>query len=949
MSSAIGDILQNPGIKASNADDSSDVSLLSRLLNSFNKGVAWAPDALINTAPKSAATLGDFLLNRIPGIEDDPLKKALLNANVPQDLIEKGLRKAGIIQDLPEATTPGGKLADSIGGVAGSLALPGGVGAFGEGAGAIGKLLGKTLLGTDAPLTSLSQLANPTFAGTAGGSGLQAITAPGIHDSYKDNPITETALNLLAGLLGGGASSVAASRLLPTIERALPSATAAQTGDINDPRTKELIARQLDLTKKDPKAADLLNKISQNQEAGIASKLNPETTISGQDIVQTIEKSIKDLKSQRSTEYKKSLKGLVNDFQQRSTENMLDDFDGKPPINTDGTVKAPANYDGVDVGGTLNKIDSLMGETATGSPLQSALKKVRDMVTSNSKDPMKLISAKSAIQDMTQPTNGLNLGTKQSAVLQQIGSQLNKDLENSMPGYADMNAKYATQTQQLNDLLDGVVGNVANRGADHPSQVVRQMFEKTDPALVDQLKQILPADVYNQAANTYLQDVSARGMQTPTKNTFNKISQFQKMGDILQKNRDTLNQTLPPAQNAMADQVIQDINQTALGRPRNDYTIGSRRGLAVGDEIKGLGALRDIAGYIPSKLGMNYLGRQEMLTGVSPMQQVTQAIGNQLPQTVQQGVTANALSDGMQAPQNQGIPQQMPPQAAPQQMPMRPPAPQIPAPMGQLSTKQGPSPIDDVLSKYGISNTQTPQGMPQGQAAANQNQTPAVSTSPPQKQSPIDEVMGKYGIGGNGAATQQQGMPSAPKAPTRVYSPAELDYLTKQLKGGNMDSVIDFDNSFKQYRQQDALPAAIRQRESSNNYGAENSYGYTGAYQFGAQALEDVGMLKPGASKGGNKAMNDPNNWTIPGGKDAFVSNQQLQDQAMLKLLETNKNRLAQAGIIDDNTPPDQVNGLLAVMHLKGMDGVMKLRQGQQTRDGYGTSTGEYYNIGSKA
>ncbi|MGA0828849.1 MAG: hypothetical protein ACO3PP_02545, partial [Flavobacteriaceae bacterium] len=46
--------------------------------------------------------------------------------------------------------------------------------------------------------------------------------------------------------------------------------------------------------------------------------------------------------------------------------------------------------------------------------------------------------------------------------------------------------------------------------------------------------------------------------------------------------------------------------------------------------------------------------------------------------------------------------------------------------------------------------------------------------------------------------------------------------------------------------------------------------GFLGKYQFGAAALEDMGLIKKGASKGGNKVLNDPSNWNIPGGKEAF-------------------------------------------------------------------------------
>ncbi|WP_440163252.1 hypothetical protein [Actinobacillus pleuropneumoniae] len=40
------------------------------------------------------------------------------------------------------------------------------------------------------------------------------------------------------------------------------------------------------------------------------------------------------------------------------------------------------------------------------------------------------------------------------------------------------------------------------------------------------------------------------------------------------------------------------------------------------------------------------------------------------------------------------------------------------------------------------------------------------------------------------------------------------------------------------------LLQALAKRESGGDYTAENSYGYLGAYQFGAAALVDVGLIQ---------------------------------------------------------------------------------------------------------
>jgi hypothetical protein len=55
----------------------------------------------------------------------------------------------------------------------------------------------------------------------------------------------------------------------------------------------------------------------------------------------------------------------------------------------------------------------------------------------------------------------------------------------------------------------------------------------------------------------------------------------------------------------------------------------------------------------------------------------------------------------------------------------------------------------------------------------------------------------------------------------------------------------------------------------SGSYQADNKKGFIGKYQMGAEALEDMGYLKKGASKLGSRATYNPANWT---GKDGINS-----------------------------------------------------------------------------
>lgn len=146
-----------------------------------------------------------------------------------------------------------------------------------------------------------------------------------------------------------------------------------------------------------------------------------------------------------------------------------------------------------------------------------------------------------------------------------------------------------------------------------------------------------------------------------------------------------------------------------------------------------------------------------------------------------------------------------------------------------------------------------------------------------------------------------------------------------------------------------AIQAAMLQRESGGDYRTINSIGFAGGYQFGAAALEDLGYLKPGASRAGNRAMNDPANWTGRNGVSSlngWLSNRGAQDTAFRELASRNYTTLRRIGRINDNTPQAEVAGLLAASHLLGAGGAAS---NLSSTDAYGTSGNEYYQIGQAA
>ncbi len=186
------------------------------------------------------------------------------------------------------------------------------------------------------------------------------------------------------------------------------------------------------------------------------------------------------------------------------------------------------------------------------------------------------------------------------------------------------------------------------------------------------------------------------------------------------------------------------------------------------------------------------------------------------------------------------------------------------------------------------------------------------------------------------------------------YDEEPHDYFRRILENEGEDSQGHFGERNSQHMGEgemtgNTLMDIIRKRESGGNYGAVNNLGYSGAYQFGSPLLEDLGYVRKGASRHGNRALNEPSNWTIPGGKEAFLSNPKLQDEAMRKALALNEKRLRKAGVIHERSSPEEINGLLAAAHLGGVGGAKKAARGQSSRDAYGTDVGDYYRMGMKA
>lgn len=166
---------------------------------------------------------------------------------------------------------------------------------------------------------------------------------------------------------------------------------------------------------------------------------------------------------------------------------------------------------------------------------------------------------------------------------------------------------------------------------------------------------------------------------------------------------------------------------------------------------------------------------------------------------------------------------------------------------------------------------------------------------------------------------------------------------------------------------------AIALKESGNRYDVVNRNGFMGKYQFGAMSLVDLGIISKEKYKAQtytmptltrkakvmwrdnqslNSFVNNPSNWNITGGKDAFLCNIKLQEDAMDKVLQRNYSTLSNRGI--DMSNKAKAKSLLMAAHFGGITSAINYAtNGTEYKDAFGTKLskycdGEVKNSGSK-
>lgn len=118
----------------------------------------------------------------------------------------------------------------------------------------------------------------------------------------------------------------------------------------------------------------------------------------------------------------------------------------------------------------------------------------------------------------------------------------------------------------------------------------------------------------------------------------------------------------------------------------------------------------------------------------------------------------------------------------------------------------------------------------------------------------------------------------------------------------------------------------IGHRESGNRYDITNTWGYMGRYQFGKSTLKGLGFEVT---------------------KQEFLNNPQLQDSAMMALLNHNKEKLQNyIDLFDGETVNGMYiseSGILAAAHLGGQGSVKRyFKKGKVFSDAYGTKITSY-------
>ncbi len=619
--------------------------LVSRAAEAAKKEALDIPEFIGNLPENTIGAAARYLIKKFGPEKAAKMIESLEKTaeKLPSSQLGEIGKKTGFVKDISKAETYKEKVAENLG--KGFIDILSGGGAL------------KTLSSLTKAITSIGGLLSQSFA------------QPKIEKAFPTSPILQTGANIISGIGGAALGSKLSKTITKPKNIELPKGTAGQLAPLGSEKSDILLAKQLDLAKKDYKSAKLLQNIQKKQQQEIIDKLTPKDKTKGSEIVKSINESFENMKKIRREQYQVSKDEIFNNYQ------------GEAP----------------DLTKTFELIDKITSEASQGGKIAHALGDINNKIHRNKGSLINLNSTKSDIQSLTHGLGKteLHLSDQQAALINMVSHQLEQDIERAVPEISKMNALYKTQTNQLQNLQKGVVGKSVKAAENKPSEIFKRIFEKTDPEKIQDFKSVIPEDLYEKAAEQYLGDVVQKNLGKPSWNQQNLSNKFYNIRNQLEKNRDQLNATLPEKYKDIVGETIEKIQVSERGVPRGDFTIQSNRNIAVGNEAKGLGISKNYLGKsIPSLIGAgtgylfgglpgavigtaagtgasqigtsirNKALRREMLTGLSPTQQIGESIANVTPQLAQQTMLAKSLGNEPEIEQlgykQEPIQQQMP-------------------------------------------------------------------------------------------------------------------------------------------------------------------------------------------------------------------------------------------------------------------------------------------------
>lgn len=615
-----------------------DVGLLKRLANSAVRGTIESAEFL-SSIPEHLMKPATFILKKF-----GPKKLKEFLADMEKYESSEGplssiSKKYGILKELPAPESYKEKVADNAGDIIGSSVVGGALGGY--------KAL-KTI---------------PGILGELGGLGAQSLAAPKIQEAMPNNKIGQFAGNILTGLAGNVAGSKVGKSLSKPITPELPSLTHAQTLPIGSPEWRKQTAQELDLAKRDPTTGALRQNIQIKRHKEIAESF-PTPRIKPTKIVDNIVNNFKKLKSKLYKEYEE---GLDKSF---SSMKIPKKYDTK-------TGKALPTYKQINLDKTNDNIIELIESEPKGKAgergfLEGILKELeKQRGNSTLLNAFKKRMGKKAKYE---PSNTLYMGEAKNSLLKKVIHNLTEDLKEQIPGYRDVMEKAEKKIKYLESLEKGVVGDYVKSAQKNPSEFINKIFENPNEEFVNQFKQIISPELYEQAAQSYLGELKDVAMSKTIRGFENQDARFFALRGKLEDR--ALQHSLPEKWKEWTQNKAKDIHVSEMGSPRGDIALNANRGIKVGDESKLFGVSKEILGKsIPTLIGGGIgaqiagvpgaavgigLGkitekvgekaktamlREQMLTGKSPSQQIAGHLETGINKTLPQAVMAERMTE----------------------------------------------------------------------------------------------------------------------------------------------------------------------------------------------------------------------------------------------------------------------------------------------------------------